>query len=95
MSKTSVFFIGASIALMFEGTFHAVQLAYCPALYASKLRWKIVALSHGSRICGLPLARMMGRFIDGFSALKSSSGTSASCATSLTSMSRVTVTDWK
>ena len=48
-----------------------------------------MALSQGSRICGVPAARITGRFSCGLSALKSSSSMSASLAASAVSMSRV------
>jgi hypothetical protein len=80
---------------MVDGAVQAVQLAYWPAVWASKLRLNTVALSQGSRICGVPAARITGRLAEGFSALKSSSFTSARRAASSTSMSRVMSTVWK
>ena len=81
--------------LMLDGTVQAVQLAYWPLVWASKLRWNTAALSQGSRMRGVPAAMMTGRCMDGFSALKSSMRTSASLAANSTSMSRVTSTVWK
>ena len=51
----------ASATLMVVGTVHTVQLAYCPWFLASRLRWNTRALSHGSRIWGVPAAKMVGR----------------------------------
>jgi len=51
----------ASATLMVVGTDHTVQLAYWPSRRASRLRWKTLALSQGSRIWGVPAARITGR----------------------------------
>src|SRR3989344_2786821 len=58
----------ASETVMVEGTDHTVQLAYWPSRRASRLRWNTLSLSQGSRICGVPAARMTGLLNDGFSA---------------------------
>ena len=85
----------ASATVMVVGTDHTVQLAYWPSRLASRLRWKTLALSQGSRICGVPAARITGRLYDGLRARKSSSRIPASVATSDTSMSCVMSTVWK
>ena len=87
--------LAASAGFMVDGAIQTVQLARRPLFCASRLRWNTAALSHGSKICGVPAARMTGRLTDGFRALKSSSDTSASLAASATSMSRLMLTVWK
>jgi hypothetical protein len=63
--------------------------------WARRFATKVAALSQGSKISGVPAARITGRLSEGFSALKSSTSTSARRAASATSMSRVIVTVWK
>ena len=58
---------------------------------AARLRWKTMALSHGSRMVGVPAAITMGCLSEGLSARKSASLTPERRAITATSMSRSTV----
>ena len=87
--------VAALATVMVLGTLQTVQLAYWPRLRASRFLRKTCALSHGSRMRGVPAARITGLWNDGLSARKSSSRMPARLATSDTSMSRVMSTAWK
>ena len=67
----------------------AVHDASEPGAALARFCLKVSALFHGSRICGVPAAKITGLRCDGLSALKSSTRTSASRAATSTSMSCV------
>ena len=72
-----------------DGATQAVHEASEPGAAAARFFLKMSALFHGSRICGVPVAKMTGLRCDGLSARKSSSRTSARRAAVSTSMSFV------
>ena len=82
----------ASETFMVLGTDQAVQLAKGLLACSSSRRRNLSALSQGSKISGVPAAKMTGRLMDGLSALKSFKLMPAKLAANLTSMSRVMLT---